>query len=179
MFPRPDSIRPILMSVSVKTCFWERLRAWRSSRSCATTPRTTGSLYRSFFRRMVQRYVKFGNSRSPVAASFAALQKVRSAPPVTGFLSSTFCCSLSAVRCPLFAVRCSLSAVRCPLSAVRCLPLAARRSPLVACAYCSPAACYSPLSVCRHSPPSQLADRKQPLRGSIPLRQTRFCPDMR
>jgi len=121
---------------------------------------------------MVQRYVKFGNSRSPVAASFAALQKVRSAPPVTGFLSSTFCCSLSAVRCPLFAVRCSLSAVRC-------LPLAARRSPLVACAYCSPAACYSPLSVCRHSPPSQLADRKQPLRGSIPLRQTRFCPDMR
>ena len=99
------------MSVSVKTCFWERLRAWRSSRSCATTPRTTGSLYRSFFRRMVQRYVKFGNFRSPVAASFAALQKVRSAPPVTGFLSSTFCCSLSAVRCPL--------------SAVRCLPLAA------------------------------------------------------
>ena len=165
MFPRPDSIRPMLMSVSVKTCFWERLRAWRSSRSCATTPRTTGSLYRSFFRRMVQRYVKFGNFRSPVAASFAALQKVRSAPPVTGFLSSTFCCSLSAVRCPLFAVRCSLSA--------------ARRSPLVACAYCSPAACYSPLSVCRHSPPSQLADRKQPLRGSIPLRQTRFCPDMR
>lgn len=60
---------------------------------------------------MVQRYVKFGNFRSPVAASFAALQKVRSAPPVTGFLSSTFCCSLSAVRCPL--------------SAVRCLPLAA------------------------------------------------------
>jgi len=107
---------------------------------------------------MVQRYVKFGNFRSPVAASFAALQKVRSAPPVTGFLSSTFCCSLSAVRCSLFA---------------------ARRSPLVACAYCSPAACYSPLSVCRHSPPSQLADRKQPLRGSIPLRQTRFCPDMR
>lgn len=53
---------------------------------------------------MVQRYVKFGNFRSPVAASFAALQKVRSAPPVTGFLSSTFCCSLSAVRCPLFAV---------------------------------------------------------------------------
>ena len=84
---------------------------------------------------------------------------------LTGFLSSTFCCSL-------FAVRCSLSAVRCSL-------FAARRSPLVACAYCSPAACYSPLSVCRHSPPSQLADRKQPLRGSIPLRQTRFCPDMR
>jgi len=121
---------------------------------------------------MVQRYVKFGNFRSPVAASFAALQKVRSAPPVTGFLSSTFCCSLSAVRCPLFAVR-------CPLFAVRCSLFAARRSPLVACAYCSPAACYSPLSVCRHSPPSQLADRKQPLRGSIPLRQTRFCPDMR
>ena len=125
MFPRPDSIRPMLMSVSVKTCFWERLRAWRSSRSCATTPRTTGSLYRSFFRRMVQRYVKFGNFRSPVAASFAALQKVRSAPPVTGFLSSTFCCSLSAVRCPLSAVRCPLSAVRCSLFAVCRSPFAA------------------------------------------------------
>ena len=125
MFPRPDSIRPMLMSVSVKTCFWERLRAWRSSRSCATTPRTTGSLYRSFFRRMVQRYVKFGNFRSPVAASFAALQKVRSAPPVTGFLSSTFCCSLSAVRCPLFAVCRSPPAVR------RLLPVPTVRPPLV------------------------------------------------
>lgn len=84
---------------------------------------------------MVQRYVKFGNFRSPVAASFAALQKVRSAPPVTGFLSSTFCCSLSAVRCSLFA---------------------ARRSPLVACAYCSPAACHSLLSA-RRLPPATAA----------------------
>ena len=78
---------------------------------------------------MVQRYVKFGNFRSPVAASFAALQKVRSAPPVTGFLSSTFCCSLSAVRCPL-------SAVRCPLSAVRCSLFAVCRSPFAACCLC-------------------------------------------
>ena len=140
---------------------------------------------------MVQRYVKFGNFRSPVAASFAALQKVRSAPPVTGFLSSTFCCSLSAVRCPLFAVRCplsavrcplfavrcSLSAVRCPLSAVRCLPLAAysppastvRRPPFAACclcllfaAYCSPPATLRPPSTVRlHGPPP--AVRRSPL----------------
>ena len=168
MFPRPDSIRPILMSVSVKTCFWERLRAWRSSRSCATTPRTTGSLYRSFFRRMVQRYVKFGNFRSPVAASFAALQKVRSAPPVTGLLLpavrrllfAAYSPPASTVRRPLFAVRrllpvvCRLlpvSTVRPPLPAVRCPPppvcrslFAARGLSLVACAYCSPsAACYS------------------------------------
>ena len=77
---------------------------------------------------MVQRYVKFGNFRSPVAASFAALQKVRSAPPVTGFLSSTFCCSLSAVRCPLFAVRCPLFAVcRSPFAACCLCLLFARR----------------------------------------------------
>ena len=144
------------MSVSVKTCFWERLRAWRSSRSCATTPRTTGSLYRSFFRRMVQRYVKFGNSRSPVAASFAALQKVRSAPPVTGFLSSTFCCSLSAVRCPLFAVRCSLSAVRCPLSAVRCPLSAVCRSP-PAVRRLLPVPTVRPPLVIRHSPSAATA----------------------
>ncbi|WP_418665740.1 hypothetical protein, partial [Alistipes sp.] len=62
---------------------------------------------------MVQRYVKFGNSRSPVAASFAALQKVRSAPPVTGLL-------LPAVRRLLFAVCCSPSAVRRLLFAVCC-----------------------------------------------------------
>ena len=94
---------------------------------------------------MVQRYVKFGNFRSPVAASFAALQKVRSAPPVTGFLSSTFCCSLSAVRCPLFAVRCPLSAVRClPLAVRRLLPVPTVRPPLVIR--------YSPLAVCLPPP---------------------------
>ena len=256
MFPRPDSIRPMLMSVSVKTCFWERLRAWRSSRSCATTPRTTGSLYRSFLRRMVQRYVKFGNFRSPVAASFAALQKVRSAPPVTGLLLpavrrllfAAYSPPASTVRrppfaacclCLLFAARCSLPATLRPPSTVRLHGppprSAARRSPFAACCLCllfaarrlpfaarclSPATTvrhplfaarplppattarrpplvirYSPpatlrpllsarhrcplLSVCRHSPPSQFAARKQPPRGSTPLRQTCFCPDMR
>ena len=125
---------------------------------------------------MVQRYVKFGNFRSPVAASFAALQKVRSAPPVTGFLSSTFCCSLSAVRCPLFAVRCSLSAVRCPLSAVRCSLFAARRllsarlhSPPPAVRRLLPvptvrrllfAARYSPPTL--HGPPPRSAARRSP-----------------
>lgn len=65
---------------------------------------------------MVQRYVKFGNFRSPVAASFAALQKVRSAPPVTGLL-------LPAVRRLLFA------AYSPPASTVR-------RSPFAACCLC-------------------------------------------
>lgn len=188
MFPRPDSIRPILMSVSVKTCFWERLRAWRSSRSCATTPRTTGSLYRSFFRRMVQRYVKFGNFRSPVAASFAALQKVRSAPPVTGLL-------LSAVRRLLFAVCCSPPTLRPPpQSAARCLLFAACCPWFVACCLCLlfalrcpllsahpllTSACHSLLSARRLPPATAARHHSPPPRGSIPLRQTCFCPDMR
>ena len=174
--------------MSVKTSIWERLRAWRSSRSCATTPRTTGSLYRSFFCRMVQRYVKFGNFRSPVAASFAALQKVRSAPPVTGLLLpavrrllfAAYSPPASTVRRPLFAVRrllpvvCRLlpvptvrpplPATLCPSSVNLCLSFATLRSPFAS----------------RHRCPSpQFAARKQPPRGSTPLRQTCFCPDMR
>ena len=118
---------------------------------------------------MVQRYVKFGNFRSPVAASFAALQKVRSAPPVTGFLSSTFCCSLSAVRCPLSAVRCPLSAVRCSLFAARRLLSARLHSPPPAVRRLLPvptvrrllfAARYSPPTL--HGPPPRSAARRPP-----------------
>jgi len=136
---------------------------------------------------MVQRYVKFGNFRSPVAASFAALQKVRSAPPVTGLLLSAVrrllfavCCSPSAIRrlplavCrSLFAVRCPPPAVRRPLFAVRCSPLAARVCRLLPVSTVRPPlpATLCPLLSARHHSP--------PPRGSIPLRQTRFCPDMR
>jgi len=103
---------------------------------------------------MVQRYVKFGNFRSPVAASFAALQKVRSAPPVTGLLLSAVrrllfavCYPPSAARRLPLALCCSLPAARCSPSAVR-RPLFAACCPclsLVACVYCSPSAArYSP-----------------------------------
>jgi hypothetical protein len=83
---------------------------------------------------MVQRYVKFGNFRSPVAASFAALQKVRSAPPVTGLLLpavrrllfAAYSPPASTVRRPLFAVRRLLPVV------CRLLPVSTVRPPLPA-----------------------------------------------
>ena len=138
---------------------------------------------------MVQRYVKFGNFRSLVAASFAALQKVRSAPPVTGLLLpavrrllfAAYSPPASTVRrppfaacclCLLFAARCSLPATLRPPSTVRLHgpPPAARRSPLVACAYCSPpAVCRVLPAVCR--PPPQSATRCLPPALCRPLPQ--------
>ena len=110
---------------------------------------------------MVQRYVKFGNFRSPVAASFAALQKVRSAPPVTGLL-------LPAVRRLLFAAYSPpASTVRRPPFAACCLCLlfAARRLPFAA-------RCLSPATTVRHySPPLQSATRCLPPALCRPLPQ--------
>lgn len=163
------------------------------SRSCATTPRTTGSLYRSFFRRMVQRYVKFGNFRSPVAASFAALQKVRSAPPVTGLL-------LPAVRRLLFAVCCSPPTLRPPPQSVaRCLLFAACCPWFVACCLCLlfalrclllsahpllTSACHSLLSARRLPPATAARHHSSPpansrRAGRFLSGKPRFCPDMR
>jgi hypothetical protein len=111
---------------------------------------------------MVQRYVKFGNFRSPVAASFAALQKVRSAPPVTGLL-------LSAVRRLLFAVCYPPSAARrlplalcCSLPAARCSPSAVRRllPVFVACCLCLLFALRCPLLSARYSLPATTARRR-------------------
>ena len=129
---------------------------------------------------MVQRYVKFGNFRSLVAASFAALQKVRSAPPVTGLLLpavrrllfAAYSPPASTVRrppfaacclCLLFAARCSPPAVRCPLlsahpprsaSTVRRPPFAVRRLLPVPTVRRPPSAVCCPLFVARHhSPP--------------------------
>ena len=129
---------------------------------------------------MVQRYVKFGNFRSPVAASFAALQKVRSAPPVTGLLLpavrrllfAAYSPPASTVRrppfaacclCLLFAARCSLPATLRPPSTVRLHGppprSAARRSPFAACCLCLlfaarrlpfAARCLSPATTVRH-----------------------------
>ena len=131
---------------------------------------------------MVQRYVKFGNFRSPVAASFAALQKVRSAPPVTGLLLpavrrllfAAYSPPASTVRrppfaacclCLLFAAYCSPPATLRPPSTVRLHgpPPAVRRSPLVACAYCSPpAVCRLLPAVCR-PPPQSATTVRHPL----------------
>ena len=127
---------------------------------------------------MVQRYVKFGNFRSPVAASFAALQKVRSAPPVTGLLLSAvrrllfaaYSPPASTVRrppfaacclCLLFAARCSPPAVRCPLLSAHPPRSAStvRRPPFAACCLCLlfaarrlpfAARCLSPATTVRH-----------------------------
>ena len=127
---------------------------------------------------MVQRYVKFGNFRSLVAASFAALQKVRSAPPVTGLLLpavrrllfAAYSPPASTVRRPPFAVRRLLPVptVRRPLFAARYSPptlhgppprSAARRSPFAACCLCLlfaarrlpfAARCLSPATTVRH-----------------------------
>ena len=137
---------------------------------------------------MVQRYVKFGNFRSPVAASFAALQKVRSAPPVTGLLLpavrrllfAAYSPPASTVRrppfaacclCLLFAAYCSPPATLRPPSTVRLHgpPPAVRRSPLVACAYCSPpAVCRLLPAVCR-PPPQSATTVRHPLFAARPL----------
>ena len=96
-------------------------------------------------------------------------------------------CLLPALRCPPFAARRPPSAARCLLPVVcRLLPVPTVRPPLPA------TLCPSSVNLClsfatlrspfasRHRCPSpQFAARKQPPRGSIPLRQTRFCPDMR
>ena len=140
---------------------------------------------------MVQRYVKFGNFRSPVAASFAALQKVRSAPPVTGLLLpavrrllfAAYSPPASTVRrppfaacclCLLFAAYCSPPATLRPPSTVRLHgpPPAVRRSPLVACAYCSPpAVCRLLPAVCRPPPQSATTVRHY----SPPLQSATRC----
>ena len=140
---------------------------------------------------MVQRYVKFGNFRSLVAASFAALQKVRSAPPVTGLLlpavrrllfaaysppastvrrppfAACCLCLLFAARRLPFAARCLSPAttVRHPLFAARPLPPAttARRPPLVI--RYSPPATLRPLLSARYSPPATAA-RYSPSAGT-------------
>ena len=115
---------------------------------------------------MVQRYVKFGNFRSPVAASFAALQKVRSAPPVTGLL-------LPAVRRLLFA------AYSPPASTVRRPPFAACCLCLLFAAYCSPPATLRPPSTVRlHGPPPRSAARRSPfaVRRLLPVPTVRRPP---
>ncbi len=113
---------------------------------------------------MVQRYVKFGNFRSPVAASFAALQKVRSAPPVTGLL-------LPAVRRLLFA------AYSPPASTVRRPPFAACCLCLLFAAYCSPPTVRRPL-LSAHPPRSASTVRRPPfaVRRLLPVPTVRRPP---
>ena len=150
-------------------------------------------MYRSFFRRMVQRYVKFGNFRSPVAASFAALQKVRSAPPVTGLLLSAVrrllfavCYPPSAARRLPLALCCSLPAARCSPSAVR-RPLFAACCPclsLVACVYCSPSAARYSLPATLCPPPQPAAARvdsspANPFLSGYALNRPHMCAERR
>ena len=145
---------------------------------------------------MVQRYVKFGNFRSPVAASFAALQKVRSAPPVTGLLLSAvrrllfaaYSPPASTVRrppfaacclCLLFAARCSPSAVRRPLFAACCPCLS-----LVACVYCSPSAARYSLPATLCPPPQPAAARvdsspANPFLSGYALNRSHMCAERR
>ena len=139
----PDSIRPMLMSVSVKTFLWERLRAWRSSAQLRPRPGPQARYIVRFSAAWYKDTLNSGNF-SPVAASFAA---PASPQRTAGHRPSLARCSPSAVR-RLFSASPPQSVARCLLLFAACCPWFV----VVARVYCSPssAACRSPPApVCR------------------------------